>query len=178
MKYLTPVIVSIAATIAAIATALAQAHGALIGGAWLNPPYVYGYATAAVLTLIALVAAINTGRQDKRANADDKHKQIKIRLAALIKQEHEIYASLKASSDNSEYTELIRKANDWTNDVTTLLNEVEPTDAEIFSQVGHLELSAEQLGRVAHVPPWKRAEIARFLLYIQTLDQIRSNRRL
>jgi len=178
MKYLIPVLVGVAGTIAALTTALAQAHGALIGGAWLRPPYVYGYAVAALLVLIAVATAINTVMQESKTIADDKHKQIKIRLAALITSGHEIDAGLRAASDDREYTELIRKADDWAKDVRTLLKESEPTDAETFSQVGHLELSGEQPGRVAHLPLWKRPELARFLLYIQTLDQIRSNRRL
>jgi len=177
MKHLIPIALTLAAIIVTITTAVAGVHGAFIGNTPLKP-YLYAYGAAGVLILIAIAIATNTARKENESRSDDQHKQIKTRLAPLIKRQHEIYASLKAASDNTEYTELIRKAVTWADDVTSLLREIEPTDAEIFSHAGQSELSAEQLGRVAHVPPWKRAEVARFLLYIQTLDQIRSNRRL
>jgi hypothetical protein len=178
MKYLIPVLMGGAAISVTITTAVAQAHGAFTGNASLKP-YLYGYGAAATLLLIALIVAINAGRQESKASDTSKHKEINARLAALMKREREIHVSFKSASDDGEYTELIRKANDWTNDIGALLNEAGlPTDAQAFSQVGHAELSSEQLARFAHVHEWKREVIARFALYCQTLDQIRSNRRL
>jgi hypothetical protein len=178
MKYLTPVLVGGAAITAAVTTAIAQAHGVFNGHASLMP-YLYAYGASAVLLLLAVAMAIHAGRQESKTTADDKHKNIKTRLAALMRQAREIHASLKEASDNTEYTKLVGKAADWEHDVISLLNEAElPTDAEMFHQVGYAELSSEQLARLSHVPEWKRHVIARFLLHYQTLDQIRSNRRL
>ena len=178
MKYLITVFVSIAAIIAGITSAIAQAHGAFIGNAWLRPPYVYGYAATAILALIGIVTGIKTTRAERKSIADEKHKQIRIRLATLMRQWQEIFTGLKAATDDYRYTELIKNATVWANDAVSLLKEAgHPTDAELLSQVGHVELASDQLARCAHIPEWKRNEVARFLLYYQTLDQIRSNRR-
>jgi hypothetical protein len=178
MKHLIPILLTAATITVGITTALAQAHSALIGGAWLKPPYVYGYAIASILVLIAVATAIKTGRHENQAAADNKHKQHKDRFAALMRQWREIYASMSSASNDSEYTEIIRTASDWTNSVMDLCNEAgHPTDAELISHVGHVELSGDQLANFAHIPEWKRNDVARFLLYYQTLDQIRSNRR-
>jgi hypothetical protein len=68
---------------------------------------------------------------------------------------------------------------DWVNQTVRVLKEAGlPTDAEAFYQVGHIDLSSEQLARLAHVAEWKRDVIARLTLYRQTLDQIKENRRL
>jgi hypothetical protein len=177
MKYLITVLVGTAGIIATITTAVAQAHGAFIGRVPLKP-YLYAYAVAGALLMFAVLSAINTSRLERKTAADDKHQQIRNRLAAVMKQWQEIYARLKLASDSNAYTELIRAANDWANDAVSLLKEAgHPTDAELLSQVGHVELPSEQLARCAHIPEWKRNEVARFLLYYQTLDQIRSNRR-
>jgi hypothetical protein len=65
------------------------------------------------------------------------------------------------------------------NDTVALLRYADqPTDAEELRQIGYAELSSEYLSRFSHIPEWKRSVVARQLLYRQTLDQIRSNRRL
>jgi hypothetical protein len=180
MKYLVGVPMGVAAIVVAITTAVAQAHGALLAKAWLKPPYVYGYSAAALLVLASVALGIQTAREEEnRAATDSRHKHIRVRLAELMNQHQEILAQLRAASNDSAYTELIKKADNWANDTASLLKQAGyPTDAEMLSQVGHAELSSEQLARFAHVPVWKRNVLARFSLYRQTLDQIISNRRL
>jgi hypothetical protein len=108
-----------------------------------------------------------------------KQKDTRLKIAAAMKQGANIYVSLKSASDDSEYTDLIKAAADWVSETYARLNEAElPTDAEAFFQIGYQTLSPEQLANFAHIPEWKRDQIARFLLYRQALDQIRSNRRL
>jgi hypothetical protein len=179
MKYLIGVPMGVAAIVVAITTAVAQAHGALLAKAWLKPPYVYGYSAAAFLVLASVALGIQTAREESRAATDSRHKHIRVRLAELMNQQQEILAQLRAASNGSAYTDLIKKADNWANDTASLLKQAgHPTDAEMLSQVGHAELSSEQLARFAHIPVWKRNVIARFSLYRQTLDQIISNRRL
>jgi hypothetical protein len=177
MKNLIPVYLTGATITVGITTALVQSKGLTWHALWARP-YVYGYAAAGVMLLFAVATAIHAGKQESNKIADEKHKQIKTRLAILMRQWQEIFTSLKAATNDNGYTELIKNAMDWANEAETLLKEAgHPTDAELLSQVGHLELSSEQLARSAHIPEWKRSEVARFLLYYQTLDQIRSNRR-
>jgi hypothetical protein len=131
------------------------------------------------LYLLAIFLGVSHWRGERLKLQEAKHEEITIRLAALMKQGADIYACLKSASDDSKYTELISKAADWENGIVALLKEAKlATDAEHFSQVGHTELSSEWLAPFAHVPEWKRPVIARFALHRQTLDQIRSNRRL
>ena len=180
MKYLISVLMGGATIIVAITTAIAQAHQILNGNASLISlrPYLLAYAFAAILLIIAGAMAISAGREERKTATDDKHKEIKSRLAVLLAREREIFASLKSASDNAQFTELIRKADEWVNEVAALLKEADqPTDAEMFCHVGHLELSSEQLARCSHIPDWKRDVVVRQLLYRQTLDQIKSNRR-
>src|SRR5947207_5084622 len=146
MKNLIPVLMGAAAIIAAITSAVAQAHGAFIGNAWLRPPYVYGYAATAILSLIAIITGINTNRAEDKSTADEKHKEIKNRMAALLTRERELFAALKAAPDNAHYTDAIRKADDWVNETVALLRDADqPTDAEELRQIGYAELSSEYL---------------------------------
>jgi hypothetical protein len=64
MKYLIPVIVGLAAATVVITTALAQAHQAFTGQVPLTP-YLYGYAAALVLLLIAAAMALRAAKQEK-----------------------------------------------------------------------------------------------------------------
>jgi hypothetical protein len=178
MKYLIAVFLTGATITVAITTALAaQSRGLTFHSLW-TPPYVYGYGAAGVLLILAIATAIHAGMQESNKTADEKHKDIKSRLASLLMREREVYAALKAAPDNADYTNAIRKADDWINEVATLLEDAdEPTDAETFRQIGHVELSFEYQARFAHIPQWKRGVVARQLLYRQTLDQIKSNRR-
>jgi hypothetical protein len=176
MKYLIPVLLAGATITVAITTALAQP---LTWHTLWKVPYIYGYGAAGVLLLLAVATAIHAATQESHKTADDKHKAIKNRMATLLTQEREIFAALKAAPDNAEYTEAIRKADDWVNKTVALLRDADqPTDAEELRQIGYAELSSEYLARFSHIPEWKRSVVARQLLYRQTLDQIRSNRRL
>jgi hypothetical protein len=64
MKYLIPVLVGGAGAIVVVTTAFAQAHGAFAGRATLMP-YLYGYAAALTLLLIAGAMAVKAAKQDK-----------------------------------------------------------------------------------------------------------------
>lgn len=64
MKYLIPVFVGVATITAAVTTALAQAHGAFNGRVALTP-FLYGYGSAVILVVTAVVMAVRTSKQEK-----------------------------------------------------------------------------------------------------------------
>lgn len=178
MKYLIPVLVGAATITVAVTTGLAQAKGALTWHDMWKPPFVYGYGAAGVLLLIAITIVMNTARNENTSAAAKKHREFLGRLADLMTRHREIYTSLRTVPNNNEFPELIRKADEWVNDLTALLRDAgQPTDAETIVQVSHMELTPEHLSRFAHVPEWKRDVIARFLLFYQTLEQIKATRR-
>jgi hypothetical protein len=174
MKYLIPVMATGAAIIAAVTTAVAQAHGVFTGQSALKP-YLYGYAASVAMLAIAAVLALSAHKQERK----DSNKEVNRNLAALIKEESELRESIRYCPNDATFTQLIRKLDEWVNAVFVLLNEsVRETDAETFRQVGYEKLTPEYLSNFAHIPEWKRDVIARQLRYRQTLDQIMSNRRL
>ena len=63
MKYLIPVLAGAATIIAAITTAVAQAHGAFGGQSSLKP-YLVGYGAAVVLLIVAGVIALDSHRRE------------------------------------------------------------------------------------------------------------------
>jgi len=71
MKYLIPVLVTSATITAAITSTVAQGHGAFAGQTPLRP-YLFGYACASVLLLMAGIFAIITQKRESQAVAAPK----------------------------------------------------------------------------------------------------------
>ena len=117
----------------------------------------------------------------ERLNDESKKtKEIRLKLAALMRQEPDVLQHLiSASNDADEFSRIVSERDQWIRETVVVLNEAGlHTDAEAFSQIRNRPPVAEEVNDFRHVEDWKRGEVVRLAMYRKKLNQIIDVRRL
>lgn len=106
-------------------------------------------------------------------------KQVKVALAALMKEGKHIEERMVTNQNSHEFSTLSQQLTDWVSRTADALIEFDlHTDAEVFRHSGERPSDQQTRAIPAYIQSWKRHDMSRFSVYWQTLVEIKNRNNL